>query len=274
LPDRATSGFDGGWIADPALAKGKTMRLEGKTALITGGSSGLGNAMVRRFVAEGASVIIADIDAENGQALADELGSKARFEVLDVSLEAHWQRALEGTAAIDVLINNAGITTYGSVEELTLAQFRHEFEVDVIGVFLGCKYAVANMKANPKGSGGSIINMSSLAGVRATGDLTAYNGAKAAVTHMTKSVAMHCANKGYGIRCNSIHPGVIHTPILDKVLAQVPNPDEVYAGWVAGHPVGRIGRPEEIAAMAVYLASDEASFTTGAEFRVDGGSSM
>lgn len=250
------------------------MRLEGKTALITGGSSGLGNAMVRRFVAEGASVIIADIDVENGQALAHELGNQASFELLDVSLEEHWQRVLEGGTLIDILINNAGITTYGSIEELTLDQFRHEFEVDVVGVFLGCKYAVANMRTNPKGSGGSIINMSSLAGVRATGSLTAYNAAKAAVTHMTKSVAMHCATNGYGIRCNSIHPGVIYTPILDKVLAQTPNPDEVYAGWVAVHPIGRIGQPEEIAAMAVYLASDEAGFTTGAEFRVDGGSSM
>ncbi len=250
------------------------MRLEGKTALVTGGSSGLGNAMVRRFVAEGASVIIADIDVENGQALAIELGNKASFEVLDVSLEDHWKRVLEGGGPIDILVNNAGITTFGSIEELTLDQFRHEFEVDVIGVFLGCKYGVANMKANPKATGGSIINMSSLAGVRATGSLTAYNAAKAAVTHMTKSVAMHCATSSYGIRCNSIHPGVIHTPILDKVLAQVPNPDEVYAGWVAVHPIGRIGIPEEIAAMAVYLASDEAGFTTGAEFRVDGGSSM
>lgn len=250
------------------------MRLEGKTALITGGSSGLGNAMVRRFVAEGARVIIADIDVENGKALAKELGNKAIFELLDVSLEEHWSRVLEGGTSIDVLINNAGITTYGSIEELTLDQFRHEFEIDVVGVFLGCKYAVANMRGNPKGTGGSIINMSSLAGVRATGSLTAYNAAKAAVTHMTKSVAMHCATNGYGIRCNSIHPGVIYTPILDKVLSQTPNPDEVYAGWVAVHPIGRIGKPEEIAAMAVYLASDEAGFTTGAEFRVDGGSSM
>ncbi len=250
------------------------MRLADKTALITGGSSGLGNAMVRRFVAEGANVIIADIDAEGGQALAAELGNRASFVPLDVTQEADWQRALDPSRPIDIVVNNAGITTMGSVEELTLEQFRHEFEVDVIGVFLGCKYAVANMKANPKGSGGSIINMSSLAGVRATGSLTAYNGAKAAVTHMTKSVAMHCATNRYEIRCNSIHPGVIHTPILDKVLAQVPNPDEVYASWVATHPVGRIGRPEEIAAMAVYLASDEAGFTTGAEFRVDGGSSM
>ena len=250
------------------------MRLKGKTALVTGGSSGLGNAMVRRFAAEGAAVIIADIDAANGQALAEELGEKARFALLDVTLEADWQRVLGDAGPIDILVNNAGITTFGSVEELTLDQFRHELEVDVIGVFLGCKYGVANMKANPSGTGGSIINMSSLAGVRATGSLTAYNAAKAAVAHMTKSVAMHCATSGYGIRCNSIHPGVIHTPILDKVLAQVPNPEEVYAGWVATHPIGRIGTPEEIAAMAVYLASDEAGFTTGAEFRVDGGSSM
>jgi 3(or 17)beta-hydroxysteroid dehydrogenase len=250
------------------------MRLEGKTALVTGGSSGLGSAMVRRFVAEGASVIIADIDVENGRSLASELGNMASFELLDVTNGDHWKRVLENGSPVDILVNNAGITTFGSIEDLTLEQFRHEFEVDVVGVFLGCKYGVANMKANPRASGGSIINMSSLAGVRATGSLTAYNAAKAAVTLMTKSVAMHCATSGYGIRCNSIHPGVIHTPILDKVLAQVPNPDEVYAGWVATHPIGRIGKPEEIAAMAVYLASDEAGFTTGAEFRVDGGSSM
>lgn len=248
------------------------MRLEGKLALITGGASGLGNAMVRRFVAEGATVIIGDIDAENGQALAAELGQQASFAQLDVTREDDWQRVLAGSTAIDVLINNAGITTYGSIEDLTLDQFKHELDIDVVGVFLGCKYAVANMKA--AGRGGSIINMSSLAGIRANGSLAAYNAAKAAVTLLTKSVAMHCATSGYGIRCNSIHPGVIHTPILDKVLAQVPNPDEVYAGWVATHPIGRIGKPEEIAAMAVYLASDEAGFTTGAEFRVDGGSSI
>lgn len=248
------------------------MRLQGKTALITGGASGLGNAMVRRFVAEGAAVIIADIDDANGQALAAELGQQASFVHLDVAQEADWQRALGSAASIDVLINNAGITTYGSIEDVTLDQFKHELDIDVIGVFLGCKYAVANMKAH--GRGGSIINMSSLAGIRANGNLAAYNAAKAAVTLLTKSVAMHCATSGYGIRCNSIHPGVIHTPILDKVLAQVPNPDEVYAGWVATHPIGRIGKPEEIAAMAVYLASDEAGFTTGAEFKVDGGSSI
>jgi 3(or 17)beta-hydroxysteroid dehydrogenase len=249
------------------------MRLDGKTALITGGSSGLGAGMVKRFVAEGAKVIIADIDAENGKALAAEMGNQASFSKLDVTQEEDWQRVLlSESGPIDILVNNAGITTYGSIEKVTLAEFRHEFEIDVVGVFLGCKYAIANMKQ--KGSGGSIINMSSLAGIKATADLAAYNAAKAAVTHLTKSVAMHCAKSGYGIRCNSIHPGVIRTPILDKVLEQVPNPEEVYAGWVAVHPIGRIGTPEDIAAMAVYLASDESTFTTGAEMRVDGGSSI
>ncbi|MFM9937104.1 MAG: glucose 1-dehydrogenase [Novosphingobium sp.] len=251
------------------------MRLNGKTALITGGSSGLGAAMATRFVAEGASVVIADIDDAGGEALAAELGPKASYIHLDVTQEADWASAVDRIATLDCVINNAGITTAGNIEQVTLEQFRHEFEIDVVGVFLGCKYAVAKMKApENQGSGGSIINMSSLAGIKATADLVAYNGAKAAVAIMTKSIAAHCGKSGYGIRCNSIHPGVIRTPILDKVLAQVPNPDEVYAGWVAVHPIGRIGTPEEIAAIAVYLASDESTFTTGAEFRIDGGSSI
>jgi len=246
------------------------MRLNGKTALITGGSSGLGAAMATRFVAEGASVVIADIDDANGKALAAQLGANARYIHLDVTQETDWAAAFAGIETVDCVINNAGITTAGNIEQVTLEQFRHEFEIDVVGVFLGCKYAVAAMKSH----GGTIINMSSLAGIKATADLVAYNGAKAAVAIMTKSIAAHCGKSGYGIRCNSIHPGVIRTPILDKVLAQVPNPDEVYAGWVAVHPIGRIGTPEEIAAIAVYLASDESTFTTGAEFRIDGGSSI
>ena len=246
------------------------MRLSGKTALVTGGASGLGEAIARRYVAEGARVIIADIDLTAGQALARSLGQAASFVKLDVSLAADWAAALAAVDQLDILVNNAGITTHGSIEDVTLEQFRHEFEVDVIGVFLGCQAGVTKMKQH----GGSIINMSSLCGVRAQGDLLAYNGAKAAVTHMTKSVALHCATKGYGIRCNSVHPGVIRTAMLDKVLGQVPNPDAVYAGWVSTHPIGRIGTPEEIAAVAVYLGSDESGFTTGAEFRIDGGASL
>lgn len=246
------------------------MRLQGKTALVTGGASGLGEAIARRFVMEGASVIIGDIDEAGGKTVAASIGQAASFVRLDVSHDNDWAAVMSMAEKLDILVNNAGITTHGSIEDVTIEQFRHEFEIDVIGVFLGCKHGVAKMKTH----GGSIINMSSLCGVRAQGDLLAYNAAKAAVTHMTKSVALHCAAKDYGIRCNSIHPGVIRTAILDKVLAQVPNPDEVYAGWVSTHPIGRIGVPEEIAAAAVYLGSDESGFTTGAELRVDGGSSL
>jgi NAD(P)-dependent dehydrogenase (short-subunit alcohol dehydrogenase family) len=249
------------------------MRLMDKVAFVTGGASGLGEAIVRRYVAEGAQVIIADIDVTGGEALAKEIG--ARFVPLNVSDEQAWLNAFAGIPRIDILVNNAGITTHGSIEELTLAQFRHEFDVDVVGVFLGCKYVIPLMKTKPDGSGGgSVINMSSMCGVRAQADLAAYNAAKAAVTHLTKSVALHYAKSGYGIRCNSLHPGAIHTPILEKVMAQVEDGQALYDGWVAGHPIGRLGKPEEIAAMAVYLASDEAAFTTGAEFRVDGGSSI
>jgi NAD(P)-dependent dehydrogenase (short-subunit alcohol dehydrogenase family) len=245
-------------------------RLGGKIALVTGGASGLGDAIVRRFVAEGARVVIADIDEATGQALVAELGDATRFQKLDVSSEQDWADALANCDRIDILVNNAGITTHGSIEDLSLAQFRHEFDIDVVGVFLGCKLVIPLMKQH----GGSVINMSSMCGVRAQHDLAGYNMAKAAVTHLTKSVALHYAKQGYGMRCNSIHPGAIHTPILEKVMAQVADGQALYDGWVAGHPIGRLGKPEEIAAMAVYLASDDAAFTTGAEFRVDGGSSL
>lgn len=243
-------------------------RIAGKTAFVTGGASGLGLDMVRRFAAEGAKVIIADIDTEAGTMLADELDQT--FVRLDVSSEADWLAALDLCDQIDILVNNAGITTQGSIEDLTLEAFRREFSVDVDGVFLGCKHIIPKMKHR----GGSVINMSSMCGVRAHSDLAAYNAAKAAVTHLTKSVALHYARKGYGIRCNSVHPGAIHTPMLDKVMAQVADGPELYRSWVDTHPVGRLGKPEEISAIVLYLASDESAFATGAEFRVDGGSSL
>ena len=245
-------------------------RLEGKRSFVTGGASGLGEAIARRFVAEGASVAIADIDVVGGQTLVAELGNAARFVALDVSKEDQWLAALGTCDALDVLVNNAGITTLGSIEQVTLGQFLHEFSIDVVGVFLGCKHVIPLMRER----GGSIINLSSMCGVKAQGNLVAYNAAKAAVTHMTKSCALHYAEQGYGIRCNSIHPGAIRTPILDKVMAQSPDPEGLLASFVASHPIGRLGMPEEVAAIALYLASDESSFATGAEFRIDGGSSL
>ena len=251
-----------------------TGRIEGKVALVTGAASGLGAAIARRFAAEGAAVALADIDDAGGAALAAELGACACFLRLDVTREQDWIDAFATIEArhgrIDVLVNNAGITTYGSVEEVTLDAFRHEMDVDLVGPFLGCKHVVPLMKR----TGGSVINIASMASIRAEHYLVAYNAAKAGVTHMTKSVALHYARAGYGIRCNSVHPGVIHTPILDKVLAQAEDPEALFAEWLALHPIGRIGRPEEVAALCLYLASDESAFATGAEFVLDGGSSL
>jgi NAD(P)-dependent dehydrogenase (short-subunit alcohol dehydrogenase family) len=249
-------------------------RLQGKIAMVTGGASGLGEAIVRRYVAEGARVALADIDDRQGAALAAELKAGASYIRLDVTQESSWLEAVNVIrrqhGRLDVLVNNAGITTVGSVESLSVAAFRTMLEIDLVGVFLGCKHVVPLMK----GAGGSVINMSSMCGIRAQADLAGYNAAKAGVTHLTKSAALHYAAQRYGIRCNSIHPGAIHTAMLEKVMAQVENPKALYDSWVAGHPIGRLGRPEEIAALALYLASDESAFTTGAAFVVDGGSSL
>ena len=251
-----------------------TGALHGKVALVTGGASGLGQAIVRRFAAEGASVVVADIDREGAASLAEDLGARARAQHLDVTSEAGWQAAFAETdrlfGRLDVLVNNAGITLFGTIESLDLASFRQMLDVDLVGVFLGCKYAIPLMKR----TGGSVINMSSICSLRAQPEYAGYNAAKAGMAHLSKSVALHCAREGTKIRCNTIHPGVIRTPILEKVMNQVEDPQALFATWVSIHPIGRIGKPDEIAAMALYLASDEASFITGAEFVVDGGSSL
>ncbi len=251
-----------------------TGRIEGKIALVTGGASGLGESISRRFVAEGAHVVIADIDAAGGEALASELDGAASFVPLDVTQEAQWIAAFAAVehahGRLDVLVNNAGITTLGSVEALDVAAFKTMLDIDLVGVFMGCKHVVPLMKR----TGGSVINMASMSGLRAEPDLAGYNAAKAGVTLLTKSVALHYAREGYGMRCNSVHPGATHTPILDKVMAQSLDPKALYDGWVSGHPIGRLGKAEEIAAICLYLATDESGFATGAEFVIDGGASL
>jgi NAD(P)-dependent dehydrogenase (short-subunit alcohol dehydrogenase family) len=253
-------------------APGATGRLRGKVAMVTGGASGLGEAICRAYAAEGARVIVADIDAP-GETVAASL-DRARFVTLNVTREADWLGALatvrEAAGRLDILVNNAGITTVGSVESLSLADFKTMLDIDLVGVFLGCKHAVPLMKE----SGGSIINMASMCSIRAQDDLAGYNAAKAGVAHLTKSAALHYAKQHYGIRCNSIHPGVIRTPILEKVMAQVEDRQAIYAGWEALHPIGRMGMPWEVAALAVYLGSDESAFATGGEFVLDGGSCL
>ncbi len=246
------------------------MRLQGKTALVTGAAAGLGEGIARRFVEEGARVILADIDEAAGERVAAAIGAAARFIRLDVTSEESWAMALAEAPGLDILVNNAGIVTMASIEQITPEIYRRDMDVDVLGVLLGCKHGIAAMRD----SGGSIINMASAVAKRAEPEMVAYSGAKAAVCNITRAVALHCAARGYAIRCNAILPGIIHTSMVDKALSQVPDPEEAYRRWCAKQPVGRLGRVEEVAAVAVHLASDDSDFMTGSEVLVAGGNGI
>lgn len=247
------------------------MELDGKVALVTGASTGLGEAAARKLAASGARLVVTDVDDGPGAAVAASLPG-AIYRHLDVTSETDWAETMKAVSSqcgrLDILVNNAGITLMGNIDQMDLAGFRRTLDVDLVGTFLGCKLVLPLMRA---AGGGSMINISSIAGLQASANLVAYNAAKAGVTLMTKSIALHCAEQRTGIRVNSIHPGVIRTAMLDKVMAQVPNPDELMAGFVATHPVGHIGEPDDIAEMVLYLASARSGFITGATMVVDGG---
>jgi NAD(P)-dependent dehydrogenase (short-subunit alcohol dehydrogenase family) len=240
-----------------------------KVALVTGGASGLGEAIARRLANDGCMVVVTDIDTGAGMAVAEALGG--RFFRHNVASEADWAQVIDAIrmdfGRLDILVNNAGITLIGSIEDLSVDAFQRTLDVDLLGVFLGCKAGIALMKER----GGAIVNISSVAGLRASATLVGYNAAKAGVTLMTKSIALHCATAGYRIRCNSVHPGVIKTPMLDKVMAQVEDPEAMMAGFISRHPIGHLGEPADVADMVAFLAGDHAKFVTGAEFVVDGG---
>ena len=246
------------------------MRLQDRTALVTGAASGLGEGIARRFAEEGAFVLVADIDRTAGTAVADSLGGRARFVHLDVTQEADWAAAMQDAGRLDVLVNNAGVVRPGTIEEATAERFRTEMDVDVLGVVLGCRYAIEAMK----GEGGSIVNVSSSVSLRPDPELVIYSAAKAAVSGLTRAVALHCATRGYNIRCNAILPGLVHTAMLDHALAAAPDPEQAYARWASRIPVGRLGTVDEIASLATHLATDESAFTTGALIPVDGGSAI
>ena len=246
-------------------------RLAGKCCFITGAASGLGKAMALAFAAEGAEVAVADRNEEAGRAVAAMLGS-GFYVALDVTDETQWSVALgaavRAMGRLDVLVNNAGVVATRSIEDTTLEEWRFVNSVNVEGTFLGCKHGIPHLRA---AGGGAIINISSVAGITAAPMMAAYSASKGAVRALTKTVAIELARKGDQIRCNSIHPVFFQTPMLDNIVATTRNPDKFRAGLQGNVPLGRFGRPEEVAAMALYLASDEARFVTGAEFAIDGG---
>jgi len=255
-------------------------RVDGKIALVTGAAQGLGEAISRLLAREGARVAVTDINASGATKLAAEINEQHAGAAIalshDVTKEADWVRAIGETVRVfgglHVLVNNAGIGLTKDLEQITLEEWRHVHAVDLDGVFLGCKHAIAAMAKSVKETnlGGSIVNISSISGIVAGHNMAAYNSAKAAVRHLSKSVALYCAKKGLNIRSNSVHPVFIATPILDPLVARFGR-DEAYAKLARQIPLGRIGEPDDIAYAVLYLASEESKFVTGAELKVDGG---
>ena len=251
-------------------------RVAGKKAFITGGAQGLGAAMARMLAQEGAKVSIADINHHGAKAVAAEinaaLGEDTAFAFpLDVTKEDQWIYALEEADAamggISVLVNNAGISRGGNIEQLSYEDWKLVMSVNVDSVFLGTKHALRYMRAHQPGS---IINISSIAGLIAAHNSPVYNASKAGVWLLSKGIALHCAKQGLDIRSNSIHPTFIDTPILDPLRQQF-GPEVAHGKLARQTPLGHIGEPGDIASAVIYLASDESKFMTGAELKLDGG---
>ena len=251
-------------------------RLKDKVAIVTGGASGIGAGCAQRLAAEGAAVMVTDIQEEMGAQVVQQIvdgGGRAKFLAHDVTQEDQWQLVVAETVAefgaLHVLVNNAGIGIGGSILDFTLEDWQRQQAINLDGVFLGVKHSVPAMRET---GGGSIINMSSVAGLKGAANLAAYNATKGGVRLFTKGVALECAQ--WNVRVNSVHPGIIDTPIWTKVNPEVFNPGENAVdveGMTESVPMGLLGYPKDIANGVLFLASDESSYITGTELVIDGG---
>ena len=255
-------------------------RVAGKVALVTGGARGFGAATAKRLVEEGAKVMITDVLTAEGAATAQALGAACTFLRQDVTDEAQWRAAVDATVSthggLHILVNNAGIRLQGipsGVEGMRLEDLRATMAVNVEGVALGCKHGVPAIR---KCGGGSIVNLSSIAALLPTAGLLEYGMSKAAVRQLTLSVAAHCARKGMRIRCNSVHPGMMLTAMMDGILEDAASQGKTTVdGAMEARrkriPLGEFGTPEDVANAVLFLASDESRYITGAALVVDGG---
>lgn len=247
-------------------------RLTHKTCVVTGAARGIGASIATRFAEEGATVILTDKDEAALTETAAQLSATAMR--LDVEREEDWVALAAAHPAIDVLVNNAGITGFEAAarphdpEHASLEDWRAVHRVNLDGTFLGCRYAIGAMRRR---GAGSIINISSRSGMIGIPAAAAYASSKAAIRNHTKTVALWCAQQGLNIRCNSIHPAAVMTPMWEPMLGQGEDRAERMASFVADTPLRRFGQPEEVAALAALLASDEAAYMTGSELTIDGG---
>jgi 3(or 17)beta-hydroxysteroid dehydrogenase len=250
------------------MTDNKNGRVHGKVALVTGGAKGIGAASVRLLAAEGAQVLISDLDAEAGQALVADIGPTAAFIRHDVSSEDQWRQVIdhvrERYGRLDILVNNAGILISGSLEETSLADWHKVMRVNADSVFLGCREGIALMKD----SGGSIINLSSIAALAGRDDYLAYSASKGAVAALSRSVAVMCRRRKYRIRCNTLHPDGVLTDMTRGGFPEGVDPNRL---TIDSDPMNRMCRPEDVAASVLFLASDEARAINGVELRVDSG---
>lgn len=247
-------------------------RLEGKVALISGGAEGIGAETARRFAAEGAKVMLGDVQLDKAAALAREIGGAAVE--LDVRSLEQWEAAVRATVErfgkLTTLCNIAGISEPGSVAEVPLDSWNRTIDINLNGTFNGCRAALPALVAS--GEPAAIVNVGSMLALRPGGMFAAYCASKAAVTALTKTIALDCAKKGWRVRANTVHPGAIRTPMFERYLEIMPGTrEEAEAMFASSHPIGRVGEAREVADAILFLASDEASFTTGADLPVDGG---
>lgn len=247
--------------------------MNGKVALISGGAEGIGATVARQFVAAGGMVMLADIQGGKANATAQALGGNAAAILLDVRDHTQWDTAVAATTArfgkLTHLFNIAGISEPGAVTDVNLESWSRTLAINLDGTMFGCRAAIPAIVAS--GEAGAIVNTGSMLALRPGAGFAAYCASKAAVTALSKVLALECAEKGWPIRVNTVHPGAIRTPMYERYVASFPDRETGEAMFAANHPMGRVGEAEEVAAAMMYLASDAASFTTGTDLTVDGG---